>query len=136
MFRINLATFRRPDSGYSKLAHTLIALAYRAYVIRRFYPGSAEQKLNEETGDLIAKSNAFVLDHILKMYSVTAGMVTKKDLDELAASIRTGCRGLVKEADQITTRMDRLQQAERKFRQAGVPDEVQHSSLLRKIFRV
>jgi radical SAM superfamily enzyme YgiQ (UPF0313 family) len=118
MFRINLATFRRPDSGYSKLAHTLIALAYRAYVIRRLYPGPAAQQINGETGDLIAKSNTVFLDHILKMYALT------------------GCHELEKEAEQLTTRMDRLQLAEKKFQQAGVPGEVQHSSLLRKIFRV
>jgi radical SAM superfamily enzyme YgiQ (UPF0313 family) len=136
MFRINLATFRRPGSGYSKLAHTLIALTYRAFVIRRLYPGPAAQKVNEETGELIAKSNTFVLDHILKMYTLTARLVSKKDIDELAASVQAGCLGLLKEAEQLSTRMDRLQVAEKKFRYAGVPGEVQHSSLLRKIFRV
>jgi len=136
MFRINLATFRRPDSGYAKLAHTLIALAYRARVVNRLCPGPAATQLDKETTDLIAKSNAFVLDHIMKMYTLTARLVAKKDLDEHTASIRAGCSGLVKEADALTRRMDRLQTAEKKFRQAGVPGEVQHSSLLRKIFRV
>jgi anaerobic magnesium-protoporphyrin IX monomethyl ester cyclase len=136
MFRINLATFRRPEGGYSKLAHTLIALAYRARVVRRLYPGPAAQQLNEETGDLICRSNTFVLDHILKMYMLTARLVSKKDIDELAGSIHTGCLTLAKEAEVLTKRMDRLQMAEKKFRQAGVPGEVQRSSLLRKIFRV
>ncbi len=136
MFRINLATFRRKDSGYSKLAHTLIALAYRAFVIRRLYPGPAAQQLNGETGDLIAKSNAFVLDHIMRMYALTARLVSRQDVDELAGLIHTGCLDLVKEAEQITARMNRLQQAEKKFRQVGVPGEVQSSTLLRKIFRV
>jgi radical SAM superfamily enzyme YgiQ (UPF0313 family) len=136
MFRINLATFRRPDAGYSKLAHSLIALAYRAYVLRRLYPGPAAQQLNGETGDLIAKSNVFILDHILKMYKLTARLVSKKDLDELAGSIRTGCNGLLKEADQLTARMDRLQLVEKRFGYAGVPGVVQDSSLLRRVFRV
>ncbi|MFA5269066.1 MAG: cobalamin-dependent protein [Methanoregula sp.] len=136
MFRINLATFRRRDSGYSKLAHTLIALAYRAYVVRRLYPGPSAKQLHEETTDLITRSNAFVLDHILKMYSLTTRLVSKKDLDELAVSIHAGCAKFVKEADGITSRMDRLQTAEKRFRQVGVPGEIQFSSLLRKIFRV
>ena len=84
MFRINLATFRRKDSGYAKLAHALIALAYRARVVRRLYPGPAAKQLNEETGDLIARSNAFVLDHIMKMYTLTSRLVSKADIDELA----------------------------------------------------
>jgi hypothetical protein len=136
MFRINLATFRRRDSGYSKLAHTLIALAYRAYVVRRLYPGPAAKQLHDETTDLITRSNAFVLDHIMKMYALTARLVSKQDLDELAGSIHAGCTGFVKEADGITSRMDRLQTAEKRFRQVGVPGEIQFSSLLRKIFRV
>jgi hypothetical protein len=32
--------------------------------------------------------------------------------------------------------MDRLQFVEKKFRQTGVPGEVQYSGLLRKLFRV
>lgn len=136
MFRINLATFRRPEGGYSRLAHTLIALAYRAHVVQRLYPGKAAQQVNDETRDLIIRSNTFVLDHILKMYALTARLVTKKDLDELAGSIHTGCLAFIKEAEQITRRMDRLQMAERKFRQAGVRGEVQVSSILRKLFRV
>ena len=136
MFRINLATFRRRDSGYSKLAHTLIALAYRAYVVHRLYPGPAAKQLQDETTDLITRSNAFVLDHIMKMYALTARLVSKQDLDELAASIHAGCTGFVREADGITSRMDRLQTAEKKFRQVGVPGEIQFSPILRKIFRV
>jgi radical SAM superfamily enzyme YgiQ (UPF0313 family) len=136
MFRINLATFCRPDSGYPKLAHTLVALTYRAFVIRRLYAGPAAQQINGETGDLIAKSNMVILDHIVKMYALTAKLVSKKDLDELAGSLQTGCRELMKEAEQLTTRMDRMQKAEKKVRQAGVPGDVQNSSLLRKIFRV
>jgi anaerobic magnesium-protoporphyrin IX monomethyl ester cyclase len=136
MFRINLATFRHKDSGYSQLAHNLIALAYRTYVVRRLYPGPAAKDLHDETTALITKSNAFVLDHILKMYSLTARLVSKKDLDDLAGSIRSGSRDLIKEAEVLTGRLDRLQQAEKKFRKTGVPGEVQFSSLLRKIFRV
>jgi hypothetical protein len=136
MFRINLATFRRPDSGYSRLAHALIALAYGAYVVRRLYPGPATEKVYGETGDLIKKSNAFVVDHILKMYALTAKPDPKNGIDLLAGSIREGCGGLATEAEQLTRRMNRLQLVEKKFRQAGVPGALQTSPLLRGIFRV
>jgi anaerobic magnesium-protoporphyrin IX monomethyl ester cyclase len=136
MFRINLATFRRKDSGYSQLAHTLIALAYRSYVVRRLCPGPAADQLHEETGNLISRSNAFVIDHILKMYALTARLVTVKDFDDLAGLIRTGCSGFVKEAEEITRRMERLQLVEKKFSSAGVPGAGQQSSLLRRIFGV
>jgi anaerobic magnesium-protoporphyrin IX monomethyl ester cyclase len=136
MFRINLATFRRPDSGYSRLAHALIALAYGAYVVRRLYPGPATEKVYGETGDLIKKSNAFVFDHILKMYALTAKPDPKNGIDLLAGSIREGCGGLATEAEQLTRRMNRLQFVEKQFRQAGVPGALQTSPLLRGIFRV
>jgi hypothetical protein len=136
MFRINLATFRRKDSGYAKLAHAMIALAYHARVVHRLYPGPAAKQLNEETGELIAKSNAFVLDHIMKMYTLTSRLVSKADIDEFAHSIRNGCRPLVEEADALTKKIERLQMTEKKFRQVGVPGEVQFSPLLRRIFRL
>ena len=136
MFRINLATFRRADSGYSRLAHSLIALAYGAYVVRRLYPGPSSEKVFRETGDLIKKSNAFVLDHVLKMYALTAKQNTQEDIDGLAGSIHNGCSGLATEAEQLTRRMDRMQLVEKKFRQAGVPGALQHSPLLRGIFRI
>jgi anaerobic magnesium-protoporphyrin IX monomethyl ester cyclase len=136
MFRINLATFRRRNSGYAKLAHTLIALAYRSRVVRRLYPGPASKELNEQTGELIARSNAFILDHILKMYKLTNRLVSKPEIDELALTIHNGCRPFVEEADALAKRMDRLQLVEKKFRRTGVPGEVQFSGLLRKLFRV
>jgi anaerobic magnesium-protoporphyrin IX monomethyl ester cyclase len=136
MFRINLATFRRRNSGYAKLAHAMIALAYRARVVRRLYPGPSAMQLNEEAGELIIKSNAFVLDHIMKMYKLTSRLVSKQDLDELAHTIHNGCRPLVEEAEALTKKMDRLQLVEKKFRQTGVPGEVQYSGLLRRLFGV
>jgi radical SAM superfamily enzyme YgiQ (UPF0313 family) len=136
MFRINLATFRRPDSGYSRLAHALIALAYGACVVRRLYPGPAAKTLHEETAALVRKSNAFILDQVLKMYTMTAKPVTQDDLDQLAGSIRHGCSGLAAEAGLLTRRMNRLQLVEKKFRKAGLPDTFQASTLLRGIFRI
>jgi len=136
MFRINLATFRRKGSGYATLVHTMIALAYRARVVDRLCSGPAARDLNGETGELIVKCNAFVLEHFIKMYKLTARLVAKQDIDDLEASIRTGCRQLFGEADAIAKKMDRLQLAERKFRARGVPGDVQNSSFLRKIFRV
>ena len=136
MFRINLATFRRPEGAYFRLAHILRALAYRAHVVQRLYHGKAAQQVNDETRDLIIRSNTFVLEHILKMYALTTRLVSKKDLDELAGSIHTGCLAFIKEAEQITRKMDRLQMAEKKFRHSDVPGEVRISSVLRKLFRV
>ncbi len=136
MFRINLATFRRKGSGYATLVHTLIALSYRARVVHRLYPGPAAKQLNEETGELIVKSNAFILSHFMKMYKLTARLVSKKDIDDLYLSVQAGCRSLFEEAEGLSKKMDRLQLVEKKFRTTGVPGEVQFSPLLRRIFRV
>jgi anaerobic magnesium-protoporphyrin IX monomethyl ester cyclase len=136
MFRISLATFRSPDSGYSRLAHAMIALAYGAHVVRRLYPGPAAEEVYQETGALIHQSNAFVLDQIFQMYSLTAMPDPEKEIDLLAESIREGCRSLLSCAESLTRRMNRLQLAEKKFRQAGVPGILQQSPLLRGIFRI
>jgi hypothetical protein len=70
------------------------------------------------------------------MYTLTSRLVSKAEIDEFAHTIHNGCRPLVEEADALTKKMERLQLTEKKFRQVGVPGEVQFSSLLRKIFRV
>lgn len=137
MFRINLATFRRPDTGYSRLAHSLIALAYGASVVRRLYPGPASENMHSETNGLLRRSNGFVLDHVLKMYALAAQeSITEDDLDGLVASVREGCTVLVRDAEQLTRRMNRLQLVEKKFRKAGVQGALQRSPLLRGIFRI
>jgi hypothetical protein len=136
MFRINLATFRRPDSGYSALAHSMIALAYGAYVARRLYPGPAADEAFEKTGDLIHRSNAFVLDHLFRVYALAAEPDPGAEVDRVAGSIREGCGTLVAKADAVSRRINRLQVVEKRFRQAGVPGAFQQSPLLRGIFRV
>jgi hypothetical protein len=136
MFRINLATFRRPDSGYSFLAHSLIALTYGASVVRRLCPGPAAEQLFWKTTDLITKSNAFVLDHVLQMDALTAKQGMQGEIDGLAGSIRQGCSGLTAEGEQLSRRLNRLQMVEKKFRESGVPGALQHLPLLRGIFRV
>jgi len=136
MFRISLATFRRPDSMYSRLAHSLIALAYGAAVVRRLYPGPAAEQLYRETHDLIRRGNTFVLDRILQMYALTAKQSDQEEIDRLAGSIRQGCSVLAAEAEKLSHRMNRLQLVERKFQKSGVPGALQRSSLLRGIFRV
>lgn len=136
MFRIFLATFRKKGSGYATLAHTMRGLAGRARVVSRRYPGPAAQQLNVETGELIMKCNAFILEHLVKMYRLTTQLVAKKDIDELGASIQSGCRSLFGEADAIARKMDRLQLVEQNFRKTGVPGDALISPLIRKLFRV
>ncbi|MCX6690501.1 MAG: hypothetical protein NTW33_00260, partial [Methanoregula sp.] len=136
MFRINLATFRRKGSGYSRLAHSFIALAYGAYVVHRLYPGPAADRMRDKTLDLIRRSNAFVLDHIFRMYRLTAEMKSNDELDDIYISIRSGCECLAAKAEKLSGTMNRLQLLERKFRLAGIPHEVQGSDLVRSIFRI
>ena len=136
LFRISLATFRSPDSGYSALAHSMIALAYEAYTVRRLWPGPAAESVLTDTHALIAKSYAFVLDHIFRMYALAAQPDPGEGIDLLAGSIRDGCSQLNAETASLTQRMNRLQVVEKTFRHAGVPGVLQHSPLLRGIFRV
>ncbi|MDD1653318.1 MAG: B12-binding domain-containing radical SAM protein, partial [Methanomicrobiales archaeon] len=102
MFRINLATFRRQGSGYSQLTHTLIALAYRASMVQRLYPGPVAEKTGGETAALLGRSNRFVLEHILRMYALTADMKSENELDQLYGSIQLGCDRLKAEADRLS----------------------------------
>lgn len=136
MFRISLATFRRPDSGYSRLAHSLIALAYGSSAAQRLCPGPAAEDMGTETGALITKSTGFVLDQILKMYALTATESPMEELDRLAGSVHDGCTQLSGEAEALMHRMHRIQHVERMFRKAGVAGAAQHSPLLRWIFRI
>ncbi|NMB79170.1 MAG: radical SAM protein, partial [Methanomicrobiales archaeon] len=136
LFRISLATFRRPDSGYSGLAHTMIALAYGAHVVHRLYPGPAADSILADTHALIARSNTGVLDQIFRMYALAAEPDPAEGIESLAGSIRTSCTGLISDAEALTRRMNRLQVAERKFRDYRVSGALQQSGLLRTIFQV
>lgn len=136
MFRIFLATFRRSDCGFSGLVHSLIALAYRANIVRRIILGKVADQMHRETENLVRKTNAFVLNHIIRMYALTANLKSGKDLDQLGNSIRAGCRDLSCEAENLSQRMNRLQIVEKKFLYAGVPGVVQDSPMLQSIFRI
>jgi len=114
----------------------MIALAYEAYTVRRLWPGPAAESVLTDTHALIAKSYAFVLDHIFRMYALAAQPDPGEGIDLLAGSIRDGCSQLNAETASLTQRMNRLQVVEKTFRHAGVPGVLQHSPLLRGIFRV
>jgi hypothetical protein len=105
-------------------------------VVRRLYPGPAAEQVHLKSADLIRRSNALVLDHLLRVYALTAKPGAEQDTGPLAASLRAGCMELAAEAEGLTRRMKRLQLVEKKFRQAGVGGALQDSSLLRGIFRV
>lgn len=136
MFRINLATFRRKGSNYSKLSHSLIALVYRAYTINRLYPGQISRKLLSETNGLVKKSNEETLKNILRMYELTANLNSSKEIDDLYEEIRNECDNSLSKAKTLTNRINRLQILERKFAENGISGFVQASGKIKTIFRI
>ena len=92
--------------------------------------------MHRESTDLIRRSNALVLDHLLRVYALTAKPEAEQETVLLTASLKARCSELAAEAEALTRRMHRLQLVEKKFRQAGVGGALQDSSLLRGIFRV
>lgn len=136
MFRINSLTFHRKNSPYSGLSHRIIALAYRAYIIKRLYSGQVSQRLLFETKDLIRKFNEFTLDNIIQIYKLTAELKSVEKINILYKKIENGCKEFIKNAEIISDRMWRLQILERKFEEMGIEDLVQNSSVIKKIFRI
>ncbi|NOZ81591.1 MAG: B12-binding domain-containing radical SAM protein [Candidatus Micrarchaeota archaeon] len=134
MFEINLATFRRKGSNYSQLAHTLIALFYRAHVVNRIYPGKVSRNLLDKTKKLIEKSNRFILEKILGMYRLTAE--AEPETEELFLSIRDGSKRLLSEAKSLSRAMHRLQILERKFKNMKLDFSPQESFIITKIFKL
>jgi len=136
MFRINALTFYGENSPYPELSHQLIALSYRAQLLKRFYPGKKSQKLRMETRDLIRKSNEFTLKNLLQIYQITGNPGIEEEVNLLHKKMEGFYGGLIGEADRLSPRMLRFQVVERKFRDHGVENYFQNSNTMGKIFRI
>lgn len=135
-FLVNKMTFRRKDSIYPKLAHSLIALSYNAYIINRLYPGLVSKKILSETIDLIKNANEFILKFIVEVYNLSKIIKTNKDSDELFNKINDKSRELIKESEILTKRMNRLQIIEKNFRLMDIKESPQNMKFITKIFRI
>lgn len=136
MFRINALTFYGENSSYPELSHQLIALSYRAQLLKRFYPGKKSQKLRKETRDLIRKSNEFTLENLLQIYGIMGNPEIEGEVNLFHKKMEGFYRDLIGEADRLSHRMLRFQVVERKFRDHGVEDYFQNSNTLGRIFRI
>ncbi len=136
MFRINALTFYRENSSYPELSHQLIALSYRAQLLKRFYPGKKSQKLRTETRDLIMKSNDFTLKNLLQIYGIVGDPEIEEEVNLLYKKMEGFYGESIKEADRLSHRMLRFQVVERKFRDHGVQDYFQNSDTMARIFRI
>jgi len=136
MFRINSLTFYRENSPYPDLSHHLIALSYRAQLLKRFYPGGMSRKLANETLDIIKKSNAFTLEKLLKIYKITADNEIDGEINLLYNEMEKFYLNLNKKAEKLSDKMLRFQIVEQKFQNNGLVGYFQNSQILSKIFRI
>jgi radical SAM superfamily enzyme YgiQ (UPF0313 family) len=136
LFSINLATFRKKGSHYSKLVHSLIALAYRAYAVHRIYPGQASDRTVSEANALIRKANGFILEYVLKMYELAGNIKSYDEVELLYQSIRNGCIALSKEVDQLVNKISRLQALEKRFKELKISKPCQNHKLMLRMFRL
>lgn len=135
-FLANKMTFRRKDSSYPKLAHSLIALSYNSHIINRLYPGQASKKLLIETTDLIKTANEFILKSIVEVYNFSRTLKTSTDSDELFNEINEKSKELINKSEILTKKMNRLQILEKNFRLIEIKESPQNMKLITRIFRV
>ncbi len=136
MFRINSLTFYHENSPYPDLSHHLIALSYRAQLLKRFYPGGMSRKLANETLDIIKKSNAFTLEKLLKIYEITADIEIDGEINVLYNEMEKFYLGLNRKVEKLSDKMLRFQLVEQKFQNQGLVGYFQNSQTLSKIFRI
>ena len=136
LFRINKVTFRKEGSNYSKLSHFLIALAYQAYTVNRFYKGPLAENLLSESNVLIVKSNEFILENLLKIYKLSFEFESKNDLDLVYNSIKKRSAELIYESEKLSNKMNRLQTLEKSFKDHRIENSAQNYKIPQKIFRI
>lgn len=132
LFDLNQLTFRRKGSNYSYLAHELIALSYRAHLLKRLYPGIISDEIYDKTESLIIKLNRFILKKLLEMYRLGVSAKSEKQIDKLYFSIRRGCKKILKESSRLSNKMNKLQILENTFYKLNA-GSVQNSRMLRKL---
>ncbi|MBM4241916.1 MAG: B12-binding domain-containing radical SAM protein [Euryarchaeota archaeon] len=136
MFRINSLTFYRINSSYTGLSHQIIAQAYRAQIIGKFYPGKPSQKIMSETQDLVRRFNEFTLKNLIAIYKLTAELKSKEEIDNLYKKIENECQNFINDAKIISDRMWRLQILERKFGYMDLDDVIRNSKIIKQLFRI
>ncbi|MBN1673536.1 MAG: cobalamin-dependent protein [Kiritimatiellae bacterium] len=132
LFAVNRRTFRRQGSPYPTLMHSLIALAYHAFTLKRLHPGPVADSLAAACMDLIARSNTFVLDCLEHMRDLAGQNVPPEAVDTLDRRLTDGCRTFLAECFRLSDRMTRLQIAGRVFQAFGVKPVLQRHPLLCK----
>jgi len=136
MFRINSLTFHREGSPYPGLSHLIIALSYRSQLINKFYPGKLSKRLSKYTRGLIIRFNEFTLENLIHIYKLTVDLESMEEIDALYKELEDNCRSFISEAEEISSRMWKLQILEGKFRDLGLKDSFQNSNLFHRFFKI
>ena len=124
MFRIIALTFYRKGSHYPTLSQEMIAVYYRAGMIKRFYPSNKSQKIAEEINQLVIKFNGFVLENLLETYRLTAEMESDEELNDLYRNINDGCMYFREEINYLSLKMGKFQMIQRKFKDMGISSKM------------
>ncbi|MBI5680559.1 MAG: B12-binding domain-containing radical SAM protein [Methanobacterium sp.] len=120
MFRINALTFYKKNSPYPNISQEMIALYYRAEMIKRFYPGKKSQELSGNVNKLVIKFNEFVLENLLETYRLTGEMESDQELNNLYMNIEEICAHFTGEINDLSRKMGKFQMLQRKFKDIGI----------------
>lgn len=124
MFRINALTFYKKGSSYPILSQEMIAIYYRAAMIKKLYPGKKSQKIAQKIYPLTIKFNKFVLENLLEAYRLTAEMESDVELSDLYKNINNGCMYFRGEINDLSIKMGKFQMIQRKFNDISISSKI------------
>lgn len=136
MFRINSLTFHHDDSEYPELSHKMIALSYRAQLIKHLYPGNLSDKLLKMNCELIKSFNKFNQKILLQIYQLTGETDWEEGLEDINLKLHHKFPYFTKETNKLSQKMLKLQLLEKQFPEQGLGNYLDKSRLWTKIYRI
>lgn len=124
MFRITALTFYKKGSLYPILSQEIIAIYYRAALIKKFYPCKKSQEIAQKINEIITKFNEFVLENLLEVYRLTAEMESDMELNDLYMNITNGCLYFKDNINDLSLKMGKFQMIQRKFNDIGIGSKI------------
>jgi len=130
MFKINHLCFRHPESGYSRLAQSTIALSYQAHTMRRLHQGRISEKYYKKSEKQIIKTNRFILKALVRLYDLASSRIDEDDVDEFRQDIHDSCRNLTVDTEGLSHKLRRIQTADKIFSKLNVRENLHENRII------